>query len=331
MGQAACLTMGNTCAKSTVDDKHEALDGDENNDCNIDEDVQALEKTKEITKEAFLEGMLKLVNLSIEGYPRAVRSIMAKRNELLRKYMGDAEKAKDSVQAAAAKIKEEAKTWMLGLVPFIGLPATVIWPTWKMLRRVCLMAGIYGHDVMDKDTKAKIISVFGGLRSVPAGEYALETAVQMTWTVIAGPVAGVIPVGVLVGKVSNFEGHLTSHLAKETFTEGQTAVPPEVYNQELDLEPTTGDYMALAKDAGGYALISAWEGGKGALEIAWDEERRNEKIREACVNAEQLAEHAKKTGRALKAGAPAALEAAKGAAAQGLQDAQQKVKDMMKK
>jgi len=233
-----------------------------------------MESTKEISKEAFEKGIQKLLNLTIEGYPRAVRSTAANRNMLLRRFSGDQDESVEEVKRQAANITEEAKTWLLGLVPYVGLPGAVLYPSWRLLRRVCVLAGLYGHDLDLPETRAKILHVFGGLRAVPVAEFAVEHAVQVVWSTLVGPVAAVVPVGTLVSKIANVEGKVMGIIGQETFSEGRQTVPEEVYMQELDPEPNHHDYAALAKDGAEYALVKAWALGGEAVAIARDDKRR---------------------------------------------------------
>jgi len=274
-------------------------------------DAEALENQKQLSKEAFKKGMMKLLNLAIEGYPRAVRSTIARRNELLRETEGDQQKAEEIIKARAAAIKEEMKTWIIGLVPLVGFPATLLWPTWTLLRRVCNFAAVYGQDIYQEEVRAKIIHVFGGLRAVPATEFALEGALQLVWIAMAGPAAAIIPMGTIVGKVSNVEGHLMIALARETFEEGKCEVPKEVYEEKLDDEPTWKDYQDLAKDGTQYALVQVWATGEQAYQVALDPVKRDEMMKAA--KAQLL--NAQSVGRGAVAAAPdaaaAALEQAK--------------------
>lgn len=282
-----------------------------------------VESTKEISREAFEKGIRKLLNLTIEGYPRAVRSTPANRNVLLRKCHGDQDGAVEEVKAQAANITEEAKTWLLGLVPYVGLPGAVLYPSWRLLRRVCVMAGLYGHDLSSEETRAKILHVFGGLRAVPACEFAVETAVQTVWKTFVGPVAAVVPVGTLVSKVANVEGKVMGIIGQETFAEGRQVVPEEVYMQELDPEPTPHDYAALAKDGAEYALVKAWSLGGEAVAIALDDKRRAgavDKVVETGAKATAIGAKAAAAApgvakEALAASPAAAAEAAKTAKA----------------
>mmetsp|Transcript_19383 Transcript_19383/g.31967 ORF Transcript_19383/g.31967 Transcript_19383/m.31967 type:complete len:329 (-) Transcript_19383:197-1183(-) len=256
----------NASAAATSDDA--AADGAE-------KEPDAAADAQRITKEAFMTGMMKLLNLSINGYPRAIRSTYARVNEQLRNCGGDQDVAVEQVKASAADLTEETKTWFIGLVPYVGFPAKLIYPTWRALRRVCLMAGLYGHDLSAEVTHAKIVHVFAGMRAVPIGECLLETAVQALWVALAGPVAGFLPVGVLASKVANVEGHVMGVIGSETFTEGRQPVPEEVYMEELDAQPTHSDYLALAKDSAIYAAVGAAMTPKYAFDVARDKERRD--------------------------------------------------------
>jgi len=287
----------------TPDDS--ALDTDRD----IEAAVQKVENAKQISKEAFTKGLRRLLNLSIEGYPRALRSTMGRRNAILREHAGNQDNAVDDVKAQAGALTEEGKTWLLGVVPYVGLPAKVLYPTWRALRRCCLLAAIYGFDLNEEDTRAKILQVFCGMRAVPLGEFALESAVQMVWTMIAGPVAGFVPVGVLASKVANVEGHVMGVVGHDTFTEGRRFVPPEEYEQELDPEPTRDDYLGLMKDTSVYALMLGRSAVLRARDVATDEERRGATAvmaRDAAVSSAGWAlENATVVGRGVVAAATA--------------------------
>lgn len=275
-----------------------------------EEQLDEVAASKQITWEAFHSGITRLLNLTIEGYPRALRSTFARRNELLRKHLGDQAACVEDVKAQAAAISEEAKTWLLGLVPYVGLPSAILYPTWRLLRRVCLLAGVYGHDLDAEETRAKILHVFGGLRAVPAGEFALEVAVQTVWTALAGP-AKIIPVGSFVSKVANVEGTLMGIIGQETFSEGSQLVPEEVYQEILDSEPSPSDYLGLARDTASYAFLSAWATGTDVVTVPFNEERRTA----AVAKAAEMGRDAASTARILGVGA---VKAAPSIAATGV-------------
>eukprot|EP00747_Dinoflagellata_sp_TGD_P209808 gnl/TRDRNA2_/TRDRNA2_83181_c0_seq1.p1 gnl/TRDRNA2_/TRDRNA2_83181_c0~~gnl/TRDRNA2_/TRDRNA2_83181_c0_seq1.p1 ORF type:complete len:324 (+),score=72.23 gnl/TRDRNA2_/TRDRNA2_83181_c0_seq1:42-1013(+) len=280
--------------------------------------VEIIENAQQVSKETFEAGIQRMLVLVIEGYPRALRSTAAKRNEILRKNNGNQDGAVEDVKEQAAALAEEGKTWMLGLLPFIGFPAKLAYPTWRCLRRVCLMAGIYGHDLQTTETRAKILHVFAGLRAVPVGEWVLEEATQAVWVAFAGPIAGALPVGTLCSKVANVEGHVLAAVGNETFQEGRQPVPPAVYMQELDPEPTAQDYLDLAKAGSAYAAYSTCSAARHAVEVARDKKRRNEAMGSAQRAAGDLAQQAKVIGQVGIEAAPGAASSAATKAKEGL-------------
>lgn len=267
-----------------------------------------IEQAKQITKEVFMAGVEKLMQVSIDGYPKALRSTMARRNELLREMNGNQDLAVEKISKMAAALSEEGKTWLLGLVPYVGLPSQLLYPTWTMMRRVCLLAAVYGLDLNTEGTRALIIQTFAGLRAVPAAEYAIEAAVQLVWIAFAGPVAGFLPVGTVVSKVANVEGHVVDAVGRENFKEKGREVPEEEYMEELDPEPTRKDYIDLAKEGTALALYSAWAGAKAAAAMAQDKGKRQEAVDQAVDQAARL----KGTAAAVGTGA-VALAGEKGA------------------
>lgn len=311
MPQAAAATADMTDVLTDAELEGAISEGNRKNEA-----VQLYENAKEITQEMFMTGVMKLLSLAVQGYPRALRSTLSRRNEMLRNCTGDQDRAVEDVKAQAAKISEEAKTWLLGAVPFIGLPTSIAYPTWKLLRRACLFAGIYGHDVDSEETRAKIVHVFGGMRAVPATEFAIEFAVQSVWASFVGPIAKVVPVGLLVSKVANIEGAVLGALGQETFSEGRRVVPEEEYNELLDAPPTFKDMWALSTDSAMYALISAWHAGEKAVAIARDGERRASASDQAFAAAKQGAALAQAAVVAAPGVARAAVSAAPGAAAE---------------
>merc|ERR1719264_184004 len=92
-------------------------------------------------------------------------------------------------------------------------------------------------------------------------------------------------------------------LGKETFSEGQTPVPAEVYDKLLDAEPTSMDYLELATSKTSYALLHV--AGKAAT-LVWDSEKRASAVEKTKVKGAALAEQAQVLGRGVAAAAPGA-------------------------
>lgn len=275
----------------------------------IDAAVATIEKGKVIGQEKFQEAIMKLLIISIEGYPRALRSTMARRNEMLRKHNGNQDTCADDVKDQASNLTEEGKTWLIGMVPVLGLPGSVIYPAWRALRRCCLLAGIYGHDLNTDETRAKILSVFAGLRGAVVGEYVLEQVLQAVWVQFAGPASKFMPVGTLASKLVNVEGHVMALVGHETFTDGRRVVPPEEYALELDPEPTSSDYLALAKDSSVYGLWMVRGFGETAVEVAKNRERREATASWAVSSATAAGQATVSTAMVLGKGAVAAVTA----------------------
>eukprot|EP00931_Biecheleriopsis_adriatica_P089142 TRINITY_DN63318_c0_g1_i1.p1 TRINITY_DN63318_c0_g1~~TRINITY_DN63318_c0_g1_i1.p1 ORF type:complete len:330 (+),score=88.60 TRINITY_DN63318_c0_g1_i1:37-1026(+) len=295
----------------------------------IQEAKKVIEDGTSISKAVFEQGLQKILNLAIKGYPRAMRSTLAKRNELLRAEGGgqerDQDAAVDKVKSSAAKVSEETKTWVLGLVPYVGLPSKILYPTWCAMRRVCLLAAIYGHPLDEETTKAKILHAFAGMRSVPIAELALEAAVQAVWSTFAGP-AAFLPVGVLTSKVANVEGHVMTVVGKEEFAEGRQDVPEAEYQELLDGEPTVEDMLGLARDGIAYGIVRTWALGQDAALAALDARKRDQALAAALdagksgvTLAGGAATKAAVLARGAAAAAPGVAAAAPGAIKGGLE------------
>jgi len=297
-------------AVSASNQPSQSKPADDDDEASLEAAREEIEKAKEISKEVFMLGLQRLLNLAIEGYPRAVRSTVGRRNELLRRCGGDQDAAVERIADSAAKLSEEGKTWVLGLVPFVGLPSSILYPTWTLLRRVCLVASTYGHDLKDESVRAKILGIFAKMRSVPVAEYTLECAVQAVWVAFAGPAANFIPVGALVSKVANVEGHVLGMLGKETFEEGRRLVPEADYLLELDPEPGVNDYVELAKDGLTYAAVRTWAGTQSAVVVALDAEKREEILKQMNEVRKSAVATATVLGKGAVAAAPGAMSAA---------------------
>lgn len=210
-----------------------------------------VEGSKEVAKENFEKGLKLLLNLAIDGHPKALRSIAAVRNKRLREFQGDQDAAAESVKENTKSWAEEGREFLLGLIPGVGLPAALIYPMWKNLRRMCLTAAIFGLNMADEKVRAKILYAFIGMSSVEPAEMAIGFAVQAVWKKLAGPVAGLVPVGTLVGGLANVEDTVYTHgHIKEALSDGRRKIPESEYMQELDPEITAADYAELVKQGG---------------------------------------------------------------------------------
>lgn len=228
--------------------------GDELDDGSLDPEVAALAaagEAAEVGQEAFMNAAKALVAIAITGYPRAIVSTRSKRNSLLRRHFGDAEAAAREVMAKNCSFKDEAKHYLLALVPGVGIPAAVVYPLWIRLRRVCLVAALFGHDLQDDAVQAKIMYAAAGIEGGFQGHMAnntLQAAVQAVWRATAGPVTKFLPVGAVVGMFVGIEGRINEAVLR-AFQDGPGVTEVE-YLLTLDQAPTMNEFMQLIKDGG---------------------------------------------------------------------------------
>jgi len=233
--------------------------------------VASGDRAADVAQEAFQNAAKSLLLIAIDGYPRAIRSTLARRNELLRKHCGDAELAAEEALGTAGGFTEEAKQFLLCLVPYIGIPTSVVYPLWKDLRLVCLVAGVFGHDLQDADVQVRVMYAASGITGgAVLGAKALEKAVQMLWAKVAGPARKVIPVGKVVSGLADIEGKVREAAFAEF--RGGPGVTQFEYLLELDPPPTLADFAQLLKDVGVQTVDQVIQKGR---EMA-DAEKRQE-------------------------------------------------------
>lgn len=262
---------------------------------NDDDEIRPGTQIKEFTQENFQLLVKELVLVAINGYPRALRSTSSKRNELLRHSTGDGAAAVEKVASMSKSFKEEASEFLIGLVPVVGAPTSVLLPLWSQLRRTCLIAGLFGHDLQSEAVQTRVLQLAAGMRAgVSAAGTGIEVGVQALWRAVAGKLK-VVPVGTVAKALVDLDGRGQS-LITEEFRADAVPVPWEVYVLELDPEPTLRDLSELLKDVGAQTLEQATRAGKAAAARLQSEELH--------VRARAVA------GRAAGAGAAAATTAA---------------------
>ena len=141
--------------------------------------------------------------------------------------------------------------------------------------------------------------------------------------------AAFVPVGALASKLVNVEGHVVGVVGKETFLEGSQLVPPEVYMQELDPEPTHQDYLSLAQDGAYVALGKALGAGFTARDVLLDDQRRQEAIDKAIAAAGEAKGKAVVLTKGAVAAAPGVASQAAAQAPEAAAKAMEKGKSMM--
>lgn len=245
------MTQGRDASITSKSDDLPSVESDEGATDPEMKAVKLASQAAEVGQEAFTQAAKVLVALAIDGYPRAIVSIHSKRNKLLRKHSGDARKVAGISMEKNGSFLEEAKHYLLALVPGIGIPAVLVYPFWVRLRRVCLIAALFGHHLQDEAVQAKIMyaaaGIEGGFRGHTA-ERTLNAAVGAVWRSIAGPVTKFLPVGALVSYLASVEGRMNEAVIN-AFEDGPGVTQLE-YMMELDEVPTWNDFLQLLKDGG---------------------------------------------------------------------------------
>lgn len=224
---------------------------EEQEDLNPDAPLSAAEKAEEVSKETFEQVATILLNLAIDGHPRAMRSIYAKRNQVLRDFDGDQEAAVTSIMEFVPPdktMKEQMAHSLVRMMPGINISVRVVYPMWIQLRNTCLLAAVLGYDMTEEETHSQVIQAFAGVKSAIGLEAGLSTALQLAWTTLAGPVAALIPVGTLVGEMTDIASKGKAEVLSK-LRDGKTGpVGPDIYSEELDPEPTMEERWAVFKE-----------------------------------------------------------------------------------
>lgn len=202
----------------------------------------------EAGQEVFVLAVKALMAVAINGYPRTIRSTAARSNQLLRQHGGDAQAAAEAAADTQETYLEEAREYLLRLIPYIGMPASVFYPLWKHLRTLCVVAAVFGHDLHDDMVQARVMYATAGLRSVPRLEGTLEKAVEALWRKLAASFAKKVPVGQIVSKAVDMESHALAAFI-DVFSDGP-GVAGKQYLEELDPVPDAADFLQLLRDTG---------------------------------------------------------------------------------
>merc|ERR1719238_1501001 len=111
---------------------------------------------------------------------------------------------------------------------------------WKIMRRTCLVASIYGHGLLEEATQVRILCSMCGVNAAQYTQCALEMAVKALWVAMCGPAAAIVPVDAAVGFFVDCEGKGWSAVVSE-FQTNSVLVTPAEYTLPLDPEPTVSD------------------------------------------------------------------------------------------
>jgi len=233
-----------------------------------------------VAKDAFESTVKQLCMVAINGYPHAVRSTFGRRNQLLREKHGNVEEAVNAVMSPplGKQFTEEAKDFLLVLVPYAGVPAGLIYALWKQLRRGCLIASLFGHDLHDEAVQEHVVLDVAGVKAGTAmGGKALEKATQALWVALVGAKAKLVPLGKVLKAVADVEGKANQAMV-EDFKKGAVPIPEEDFQQELDAEPSRQELLQLVKEKGTQTMEQVIAKGK---ELA----KNKNQLKDALVNA----------------------------------------------
>lgn len=234
--------MGQVCPSDSSTRTHEISEEAASNESN------------NVTEEGFTKASLALVKLAADGEPGILRSTYAKRNELLREHSGDQHAAALAVKEKGSSLASELREVVLGLIPYVGLPLAMAKPMWASLRRACLIAAIYGHNLKKEEVLGSIMMVVCGTGAKEKlFEKGLETSARLAWQLLCkklgfGLVAK-LPVGKLVAVLPDFEGAARQELL-DKFKEGRQEVPESVYKEVLDTRPSASDVVKALQKKG---------------------------------------------------------------------------------
>jgi len=201
-------------------------------------------------QEVFVFGVQVLLTLAVDGYPRAIRSTLARRNELLRWHGGDAKSSAATAVESQEEYLTEARDFLIRLIPSLGMPLTILYPLWRNVRSLLLVAGLFGHDLHDEMVQSRVICAAAGLQTAPKADKTLERALEFLWRKLAGSLAKLVPASHIVQ--TDVENKAMAFFI-EHFSDGPGASEAD-YMLELDPEVSLDDFMELLREMGAQTL-----------------------------------------------------------------------------
>lgn len=256
------------------------------------QEQEEVNSANEVDEKQFSESLTSLVKVAATGYPKALRSTYAKRNELLRKHKGDMEAAAAEVKGKGNSLSTEVKDMMLSLIPYVGLPVSVLKPMWRELRRGCLIAAVYGHDLSKEETQARVLMTLGVAQGgEKMKEKSLELAIKFFWSALCKKcgfgLARKLPVGKLVA-VLDFEEKARQAMVVE-FQKDQVQLDESAYVDELDPRPTNKEFLELLKDKGELSLHTVTDKATSLLSLTKTQDLLKQKGQSALHQVEDKA------------------------------------------
>lgn len=212
-----------------------------------------------MSKDAWKQPMMDMLYLAIHGKPGVVRSALASRNALLRQTKGNPDAAARIIIDAGDFYQDEMRAYLLPFIKFdipgIGFPEALVVTTWMEMRRICIIAALFGHDLEQETVQARVLLATAGMRSfdILAVEHVVPWALDQLWAAICTaalvPVAAVLPVGSIITGLLKLNSKATTVVIKE-FKEDAKVVPESEYSQELEPQYVLADAMKLLWEEG---------------------------------------------------------------------------------
>jgi len=213
----------------------------------------------QVSKLAFENTISSLVLVAGNGYPRALRSTLAIRNELLRRHHGDVEAAAQEVVNDSPTFIAEARQYLMVLVPEIGIPAMIVIALWSQLRKACLVAALFGHDLTNPDVQVRILYASAGSKvGASIAKAGLVKATEFLWAKVVakaglGSMAHMVPATAIVLALADIQDRVDQGVIEE-FREGRRYLLESHYRPVLDAEPSFLDFMDLIREIGTQSL-----------------------------------------------------------------------------
>eukprot|EP00928_Gymnodinium_smaydae_P062314 TRINITY_DN46210_c0_g1_i1.p1 TRINITY_DN46210_c0_g1~~TRINITY_DN46210_c0_g1_i1.p1 ORF type:complete len:279 (-),score=81.48 TRINITY_DN46210_c0_g1_i1:90-926(-) len=217
-----------------------------------------------MTKDAWKEPMMDMLTLAINGKPGVIRSARASRNALLRETNGDADAAAQLIISSEDYYQDEVRSFLLPFIKFdipgVGFPEALVVTSWMEMRRICVIASLFGHDLHCDRVQGRVLLATAGMRSfdIMAVEHVVPWALDQLWaalcTAAAVPIASVLPVGSIITGLLKLNDKATTMIVIKQFKEDATPVPKSEWEQELEPQYVLADAMKLLWKEGKQSL-----------------------------------------------------------------------------
>ena len=209
-------------------------------------------KGEKISRKKFERAVTKLMKVVIDGVPGVIHPVRSLRNRELQKTNGHQIRAAQSVAARLdGTLTDDVTSIVTGIIPIVGLPASLGHQMWLRVRRVSLICEIFGHDA--KSRVADMLS-WGTIGKASKAE-GLSAGLDLVWMVLAEGAMGFLPVGALLHKLSGVDKRVAKQ-ALDGFSAGARPIPAHKWRQPVT--PFAGDvFTRVSLDATKKAVQNA--------------------------------------------------------------------------